>query len=110
MATQAPVSTDPPPAFLTTKGLLPNIIDVMAKVRPENLYVEIPISAATYEAGYRKDTYANLANAVNGVARWLQQQLGQGKSHETLAYIGPNDLGYIFMILGAVKAGYKVRC
>lgn len=92
-----------------TKELLPNMVDEMAKVRPEALYADTPKSAVTYEAGYRKFTNANVANAVNGVTQWLQERLGQGQDHKTLAYTDPNDLVYIFMILGAVKAGYKVH-
>lgn len=91
------------------KQLLPNIIDGMAKTRPWALYAETPRSLTTYDAGYRKVTYCALANAINGVAWLLERKLGRGKAYETLAYIGPNDLGYVVMILGAVKAGYKVR-
>ena len=55
-----------------------------------------------------KITYGRLANAVNRIAWWLVDNLGVAKNHETLAYIGPNDLRYPAFILGAVKAGYKV--
>ena len=34
--------------------------------------------------------------------------LGPGKDFETLAYIGPLDVRYNALLLGAVKAGYKV--
>lgn len=62
----------------------------------------------TYRDGYRKITYRELASAVNGAAKWLVDTLGAGQDFETLAYIGPNDVRYPFLILGAVKAGYKV--
>ena len=97
------------PPECPAKELLPNLADEMAKARPEALYVKTPTSAVTYEAGYRKVTNSNVANAVNGVARWLQERLGQSQNHGTLAYIGPNHVVYNFMILGAVKAGYKVH-
>jgi acyl-coenzyme A synthetase/AMP-(fatty) acid ligase len=74
---------------------------------PRALYAEFPISSTSYKAGYRKITYCDLANAVNGVARWLEKMLGEEKNFETLAYVGPNDMRYNVMILGAVKAGYK---
>lgn len=90
------------------KQLLPNIIDGMAKTRPEAIYAETPHSNVSYESGYRQITYRHLANAINGVAWFLDEQLGPGRLHETLAYIGPNDLAYIMILLGAVKAGYKV--
>lgn len=81
----------------------------MAKARPEAIYAEVSRSRTSYEPGYRKITYKNLANAINGVAWSLGGRLGRGKVHETLAYIGLNDFGNIFMVLGAVKAWYKVR-
>ena len=37
---------------------------------------------------------------------WRRHSVDQ--TFETLAYIGPNDLRYNVLILGAVKAGYKV--
>ena len=49
-----------------------------------------------------------LANAINGVAWWMQQSLGPAINFETLAYFGPWDIRYILLLLGAVKAGYKV--
>ncbi len=101
--------TDVPVSLHRRKQLLPNIIDGMANTRPWALYAETPRSLTTYDAGYRKITYGAFANAINGVAWLLEKRLGRGKTHETLVYVGPNDLGYIVMILGAVKAGYKVR-
>ncbi|RAH43173.1 acetyl-CoA synthetase-like protein [Aspergillus brunneoviolaceus CBS 621.78] len=50
-------------------------------------------------------TYEVLANAINGLAHWLVSHLGPGKG-EVLTYVGPNDLPYPALILGAVKAGY----
>ncbi|KAL9098748.1 MAG: hypothetical protein Q9163_005648 [Psora crenata] len=97
-----------PSALRGQKQLVNNIVDGMAKNRPQALYAEIPVSPNSYEDGYRKVTYSELANAINGVAWWLKEKLGQGKEHETLAYIGPNDIGYVPMVLGAVKAGYKL--
>jgi hypothetical protein len=90
------------------KRLLVHIVDELAKDRSEAIYAEYPISATTYEDGYRKITFPAFANAINGVAWWLHNTLGPGKNFETLTYIGILDLRYSAMILGAVKAGYKV--
>lgn len=98
----------PPKLVHRNKQLLNNIVDGTARTRPSAIYAEVPRSFHSYESGYRKITYRALANAVNGVAWWLQQELGQGQDHQTLAYLGPNDLAYVMIILGAVKAGYKV--
>ena len=88
--------------------ILNNIVDYRAKQSPRALYAEFPVSPTSYQEGYRKITYETLANAVNGAAWWLDKTLGPSKNFDTLAYIGPNDLRYNVLILGAVKAGYKV--
>lgn len=89
------------------KQLLNHIVDGMARARPYALYAEFPKSATSFDAGFYKITYAALANAVNGAAWLLEQELGPGKTHETLTYIGPRDFRHNVMVLGAVKAGYK---
>lgn len=87
--------------------ILPNIFDHYAQVKPDAIYAEYPVNPMTYEEGYRPITYKALANAINGVAGWLTKTLGPGTG-ETLAYLGPNDLRYPALVLGAVKAGYCV--
>ena len=80
----------------------------MARIRPHAIYAETPASPTTYDNGWRKITYSALANAINGVAWLLHDKLGRGTKHDTVAYIGPNDIAYIIRILRATKAGYKV--
>lgn len=96
-----------PPA--PPKKLLNHIVDDMAREKPDVLYAEIPLSPTSFDAGFRRVTYRALANAINGMAWWLHRTLGPGQNFETLLYIGPNDLRHNILILGAVKAGYKVR-
>ncbi|KAI9657047.1 MAG: putative NRPS-like protein biosynthetic cluster [Bathelium mastoideum] len=86
--------------------LLPNIVDHLSRETPEALYAEYPKSSLTYDEGYRKITYGNLANAINGAAWWLLETWGPPNDHEVLTYIGPNDLRYVTLILAAVKVGY----
>ncbi|TVY16316.1 Non-canonical non-ribosomal peptide synthetase FUB8 [Lachnellula arida] len=88
--------------------LLVNILDGMAYTRPQALYAEFPVSATTYADGFFKVNYADFANAVNGMAWWLETNLGRGENFETLAYIGPNDIRYNSLLFGAVKTGYKM--
>lgn len=88
--------------------IVANIVDQQARANPDGLYAEYPISDWNYEEGYRKITRSDLAHAVNGAAWWLHNTLGPGRDFEALAYIGPNDLRYIALIIGAVKAGYMV--
>jgi hypothetical protein len=106
-----PLQLEPPRLLewhIGKKDILVNIVDYMARKAPRALYPEFPISPTSYKAGLRKIPYGDLANAVNGVAWWLEKILGKGRNFETLAYVGPNDMRYNVMILGAVKAGYKV--
>lgn len=90
------------------KQLLNHMVDDIARVRPCSVWAEMPVSTTSYEAGFRKITYRMLANAINGAAWWMHESLGPGKEFETLAYFGPWDIRYVVLLLGAVKAGYKV--
>ncbi|RAK99268.1 NRPS-like enzyme [Aspergillus ibericus CBS 121593] len=87
--------------------LVPHIVDHYATIKPEAIYAEYPVSLMTYEDGYRPITFKAFANAVNGIAWWLVEKLGRGDG-EILAYVGPNDLRYPALVLGAVKAGYRM--
>lgn len=87
--------------------LIPTVVDHFAQVKGDEIYTEFPISPVNYEEGYRKVTWKDLANAVNGVAKWLTEKLGPGNG-EALAYVGPNDVRYPALCLGAIKAGYCV--
>lgn len=87
--------------------LLPHIVDHYAKVKPDAIYAEYPVSLMSYDDGYRPITFKAFANAINGIAWWLTEKLGPGDG-ETLAYVGPNDLRYPALVLGAVKVGYRV--
>lgn len=91
-----------------SERLINRIIDSRAEASPDMVYAELPLSPTTFKAGFRKVTYAALANAVNGIAWWLSENLGYGKECATLLYLGPNDGRHNLLLLGAVKTGYKV--
>ncbi|KAL4896998.1 hypothetical protein BDV59DRAFT_82928 [Aspergillus ambiguus] len=90
--------------------LIPSIIDEISAVSPERLYGEVPVSPTGCGSGTRKVTYRMLANVINGMAWWITETLGASRDpdFETLSYIGPNDMGHNIVLLGAVKAGYKL--
>ncbi|KAI1433480.1 hypothetical protein GGR50DRAFT_668269 [Xylaria sp. CBS 124048] len=90
--------------------ILPSAIDKIATEEPESLYGKYPTDPADYSAGFTSVTFAQLANAINGVAWWLEHQVGRGDEDQTpaIAYIGPNDFRYVFAFVGAIKAGYKI--
>lgn len=87
--------------------LLPHLVDHYAKTKPDAIYAEYPINPISYDAGYRKPTYKAFGNAVNGLAKFLVESLGPGNG-EVLSYVGPNDMRYPGLVLGAIKAGYCV--
>jgi len=99
----------PIPAISPRRQLLNHVVDTRARESPELIYAEYPISPTGYDKGFLKITYADLANAINGLAWWLHNTIGPSKDFETIAYIGPLDIRYNALLLGAVKAGYKVH-
>ena len=98
----------PPQALPQRKQLLNHIVDGLAQVRPESTWAKVPKDLDTYDGGYRKISYKMMANAINGLAWWIKNELGESKTFETLAYFGTWDPRYILLLLAAVKAGYKV--
>ncbi|KAL9055571.1 MAG: hypothetical protein Q9162_003468 [Coniocarpon cinnabarinum] len=95
-------------AGFDSKRLLPNVLDGLAAEQPGHCWAKIPVSATTYDSGYRSLTYAQLANAVDHLAWRLVETLGQGQRCPTLAYFGPWDPRYVMLVFAANKAGYKV--
>jgi acyl-CoA synthetase (AMP-forming)/AMP-acid ligase II len=89
--------------------LVPDIVDHLAKVSPDAPYAMYPNSPTTYDDGYLTVTYKDFANAINGFAWWLNETLGPSENFDVVAYVGPNDIRYAALLLGAVKAGYVVR-
>jgi acyl-CoA synthetase (AMP-forming)/AMP-acid ligase II len=89
--------------------LLNHIVDDIAQNEPQKLFAEIPLSPTSFDQGFRKVTYLDLSNAINGVAAFLERSIGGGQNFPTLVYFGPPDLRYVVLLLAAVKAGYKVR-
>ncbi|KAL2835427.1 hypothetical protein BJY01DRAFT_259225 [Aspergillus pseudoustus] len=99
------MSTTDSQQFNPQTQLLPHIVDHYAATKPKAIYAEYPVSLTTYADGYRPITFKAFANAINGIAWWLSEKLGPGDG-EILAYVGPNDLRYPVLVLGAIKAGY----
>lgn len=89
--------------------LLSHIVDRRAREQPNEAYGLWPVAQASYEAGFRTITYAQLANIINGLAWWIVKHVGPpGAGQPVLTYIGPNDVRLTAMILASVKAGYVV--
>lgn len=90
------------------RPLLPHMLDQIACTDPHVIYGIWPVTPASYEAGVRTVTYAQLANVVNGLTKWLVENMGQGLGNEVLTYVGPNDVRIPALTIAAVKAGYSV--
>ncbi|TVY94015.1 Non-canonical non-ribosomal peptide synthetase [Lachnellula willkommii] len=90
------------------KQLFNHLVDGLAQTRPEAAWAKIPKNELSYDGGYRKVSYKMMANAINGLAWWIKDEIGESKDFETLAYFGTWDPRYILLLLAAVKAGYKM--
>jgi hypothetical protein len=108
-------TTRPSPWPRATNELLPHTLFKLAAQYPSATYAEFPVNPSNIEDGYRKITYAEVANAVNSFAWWVEENVGKLREEEqngtqTLVYMGPNDIRYAVLCLGSVIAGYKVCC
>ncbi|PIG84290.1 hypothetical protein AARAC_007854 [Aspergillus arachidicola] len=88
--------------------LLPTIIDELARDEPNGLWMEYPTSPTNLDVGYSRITYAELANAVNGVANCITSALGRANTGESLAWLAPNSPLCSITLIAAMKAGFKL--
>lgn len=101
-------SDSPPVPLFQRRQLIVNVADGLARNRPQGTYGYLPVSAFGYEKGFRRVSYKQFANMVNGLAWWLTATLGRSSSFEAITYVGPNDFVHNAMVLASVKCGYKV--
>jgi acyl-coenzyme A synthetase/AMP-(fatty) acid ligase len=87
--------------------LVPVVIDELSEREPEKIFAIIP-RTLDLDDGFANVTYRDFANAINRMAEWLEEKMGRSSSFETLAYMGPFDIGYFVMLLAACKVGFKV--
>lgn len=87
--------------------LLPQMVDRLARERPDTTYAIWPVAPTSHEAGLRTVTYSQLANVINGLAQVLVEQLGPGNG-QVLTYVGPNDVRLTALVLASIKTGYVV--
>lgn len=90
------------------RRLMTTIIDDLAVSDPDKPFMSIPAGAKVVD-GQRDVSYGMLANAVNRCAWWIISTLGTGVDYPPIAtYMSPMDFRHVVLILGSVKAGYKV--
>lgn len=80
-------SIEPNPTVLRT-------LDRLAANEPEGIYCAHPVSSDLSQ-GWKNITYADIANGINRLAFWLQENVASSSGPETLAYIGANDVRYV---------------
>ncbi|KAH8779796.1 nonribosomal peptide synthetase [Diaporthe sp. PMI_573] len=89
------------------RRLLPTLIDQVSSRDPDRECFQIPRSSEPSD-GWRVLTWKDMANAVNRCAHRIVEVCGtpEKDTFPTIAYLGPNDVRYIVLMVAAVKAGY----
>lgn len=62
-------------------------VDELAAAHPFRTWVTVPVSDDVH-GEWRDITFNELAQAVDGMARWIEKTIGVGKARETVAYLG----------------------
>ena len=84
---------------------MPVVVDQITREEPEASFLSL-----SYETGYTSISFGQYANAINGVAWWLEHHIGKGDHREALAYVGIGgaDIYSAILLIAAHKAGYYV--
>ncbi|KAI1503048.1 hypothetical protein F5X99DRAFT_376604 [Biscogniauxia marginata] len=101
-------STKDPSPTLFGRRLIPHVIDEISRNDPQRECLSIPRSSDLND-GWKIVTFTEFANAINYVAHMIIERFGLPATNTvpTIAYIGPNDVRYIIIMIAAIKAGYK---
>ena len=99
------MSSDVTPKY--GRRLLATQIDELAHNEPERVWMSV--ASMNPCDGFREITWANLANAINHAAWWIESTVGHGQNIPTIAYVGPNDVRYHILMMAVVKTGFKVH-
>ncbi|PSK45276.1 Periplasmic beta-glucosidase [Elsinoe australis] len=93
------------------RRLLNALMDERTKEDPKQRFILVP-KTDNVDDGFRDLTYGELSNAISTLAWWLDEQLGtlpqDPAARETIAYIGPNDLRYIFLLMAADRTNRQL--
>lgn len=89
------------------KRLMAHVIDDTTVSDPTRKVCKIPKGSSVSD-GFVDFTFKELAHVVNYTAWWIEKVLGRSSTHETLTYIGANDIRYLVVVMACNKTGYKV--
>lgn len=68
---------------------VPDYIDEAAKSVPKDIWAIVPRSSKGFDNGWHYFTYADLARAVNNLARWIEINIGIAQHQgQTIGYMG----------------------
>ncbi|KAJ5257253.1 acetyl-CoA synthetase-like protein [Penicillium angulare] len=87
--------------------LLANVVDQAAEQDPDRPFAVIPQGLEVAD-GVQKMSMRDLANAVNSLCRWIDNEIGSSSPREVLAYMGSNDVRYCVFIIACQKTGHKL--
>ncbi|KAI9147525.1 transferase family [Paramyrothecium foliicola] len=87
------------------RRLIPQILDDLAATEPDRLVYSAAKSADISE-GFLEVTARQFTQAVDKIAWWLREEIGERATIEPLGYIGPHDIRHVLLTHAAVKAGY----
>lgn len=91
-----------------TNRLLAKVIDQKAERITNDVFLRY--AGPDWEAeGYKSMTWSQLAEAVNKAAHWLDENLGKDVNLQSVAYVGPNDARYFFLLVAVMKTSRQVR-
>ncbi|KAF1351721.1 acetyl-CoA synthetase-like protein [Lizonia empirigonia] len=86
---------------------VPDYIDDAAQSVPNDTWAIVPRSTTGLDNGWHHFTYADLARAVNNMARWIEKSIGVAQHEgQTIGYMGANDLRYLVVLAATLKTGY----
>ncbi|KAE9380743.1 putative NRPS-like enzyme [Stipitochalara longipes BDJ] len=88
--------------------LLPTIFETRAKLNPDGVFAQFPVSPTNYDSGFRSVTNLQALNAINHVAWAIEKSFGKGQNFETIAYLGPSDPRSHLVLIAGIKVGYKI--
>lgn len=68
---------------------MPDYIDDAAQLVPNDTWAIVPRSTTGLDKGWHHFTYADLARAVNNMARWIEKSVGVAQHEgQTIGYMG----------------------
>lgn len=93
---------------LVGKRLMPHVIDYLGQNHPDKAFCAAPKNTSTVADGYCNLTFGHIAHVVNYTAWWIEAKYGRSDNHDTITFIGVNDVRYLAIIMACNKTGYKV--